>query len=186
MKDKRVLSGGWRVSEPYSTPRQGEYAEQMAKEMRADPTYKKREATTNQTLSFFESIDREARGEARDWSAPLPDNVLAVKDAKTKDELVGERQFKILEMIKHVEAKHSSSDKRNIGKGIEHSASAERKEKAAHVFNVTPALKASEVDASEVVGIVKILSQPPPIELKAKKTVKEMGMSLWEKLTWKK
>lgn len=72
----------------------------------------------------------------RDWSAPLPDNVLANPNAKTKEELIGERRLS-LEEISHVEAIRRRS-KNSLGQSEASSTSKETRERAAHHFNVTP------------------------------------------------
>ena len=163
---------GWRVSEPYSVPKQAEYHQEQAKRMRADPSYKKREIDPAllvkcpytgkmidpQTPSTMQMLQAQKEGKVRDWTAPLPDNVLANPNAKNKDELVGMQprdtnQVLIAEMIRKAE-------KNTGGESKESATTPGRREKAVHSYIVSPPVKESEIDWDRVKGLVEIVSQP--------------------------
>lgn len=168
------LGNGWRKSEEYQAPRQAEYHKQMADEQRLQVNFK-RPATTDQTENYYASIERETRGEKRNWIEPLPDNVLAVPEAKSIDQLVGTRFFDT-DQIYHAQSVRGSQ-KNSLGESKESGASDRRKDFAAHVFNVTPPADMSKEDPDRLVGLVEIASKPVewvPVPIHT---------AIWKKLT---
>lgn len=178
---------GWRVGLEYSVSKQGDYARDMAKQMREDPNYKKREATTDQTENYYASLEREMRGEKRDWVAPFEVNPVAVPYANDLTDLVGERRFTMEETM--IVESIRRAEKNTFGQSHDEGSSRDRKERAAHHYNVTPGVKSEDIqDPTRIRGLVEIASQRPQLELKRKygKLQNIRGWSLWEAINFTK
>lgn len=162
----------------------------MAAQMRADPNYKKREATTFQTPNFYESLEREKRGETRDWALPFNlDEAVANRAAldaalNAKSPLEYEQKMREAVGFRDVDPEqysHASSvrhsDKNQRGQSELSGSSQEKKDYAAHVFNVTPPADMSKEDPARIIGIVEIASKPiewVPVPI---------HQAIWKKLT---
>ncbi len=88
----------------------------------------------------------------RDWSAPLPDNWLANKDAKNRDEMTGNRKelgLLDIDQVNHVEAIRRRS-KNTLGQSEKSSSSEESKARARHHFLVHPPADITKEQESQI------------------------------------
>lgn len=185
---------GWRVSEPYTTPKQAKYHAEEAERMRKDPSYKKREIDPSllvkcpytgkmidpQSSSTMQMLQNQKEGIVRDWTAPLPDNVIANPNAKNRDELVGVRAFDP-EQVSHVESVRRRQ-KNTGGESKDSATTDESRARAEHSFIVSPPADMSKEDPSRIQGLIEIVSQPMVEEWKELPWYR----ALWHKITGNK
>lgn len=185
---------GWRVSEPYTAPRQADYHAEQAERMRQDPSYKKREIDPSllvkcpytgkmidpQTEATLQMLQSQKEGKVRDWTAPLPDNVLANPKATNLAELVGAKEFDP-EQVSHAISVRARQ-KNTGGESKESGTSPETREKAIHSFIVSPPADMKTEDPARIQGLVEIVSQPMVEEWKELPWYR----ALWHKITGNK
>lgn len=155
------MKGGWRVSQPYLIPRQKEYMDNVVEQLKKNPPMKRHIPQFASTLANLElQKDPDYK---RDWTAPLPDNVLARPDAIGVDELVGRRTFDPMEIAIVEDIRRKARN--TLGQSELSSTSEESRERAVHHFMVSPPAELTEEEKERVVGLVEILSAPPPNEV---------------------
>jgi hypothetical protein len=175
MRDEWKLKGGWRIKPKLSRdPEYARYVERMAKQVRAEnpelysrPKPVKPEGMSQedwiysmQAKSTQEIITKQKDPDyKRDWTEPLPENVLANPNAKTKGELVGKRAV-TLEEVSHVEAIRRRS-KNTRGQSDKSSVSKESKVRAMDHFLHHPGVPENLLSDDEIIAAKDI---PTPVK----------------------
>lgn len=164
--------------------------EEMAAKIRAQPGYKKRPATMIQAASTTAALDRQAKRKPEDdedyWNRPMP------PESEWRVEMDAEKVFaevnkaSVKDVIAAENVRHAP--KNQLGQSGLSATTPERRASAIHHFEVAGNVKPADVDHEKIVGLAPIKSEPPPpLELKKKrKTIKEIGLSLMEKIHWGK
>lgn len=178
---------GWRIIPKLSgDPRYAEYVDRMAEAQRkANPAPVRPVKPENMTvsewiLSMQEPSTKEIMRKQedpnyqRDWSEPLPDNVLANPEAKTKEELIGARSITNEEYATYQAHRHRSKNTR--GQSIESGVTEESRERGAHHFLVSPPANPTQ---EEILSLIEIAEGPSGIPA----SIPQME---WKKLPWYK
>jgi len=113
----------------------------------------------------------------RDWTAPLPDNVLANPNAKTKEELVGERPYD-LSAWSHFESIRSWP-RNSLGQSEKKSVSDSSIESAKHHFMVSPPALLTE---DEIEGVKDLIAPPKGRPATAPPPQEWREVGVWEAL----
>lgn len=175
MRDEWKLKGGWRIKPKLNgDPEYAKYVKRVADEQRkANPEiYNRPKPIKPEGMSqedWIMSMQAPSTKDLlekhkdpnykRDWTAPLPDNVLANPEAKTKDELIGKRDLGIDE-ISHFEAVRRRP-KNSLGQSELSSTSKESRERAAHNFLVSPPALLTEDEIQGVTNLTKPVEAIP-------------------------
>lgn len=175
-----------KTGKEYKDPFMSDKVSDMVEKLRA-AGHKKRPPTKIQAASTVANIERQANRHPDDdevyWNRPLP------PESEWRANADAEQVFKEQNKASFDDLMHARSTrqaaKNEIGQSEKSSVSEEKRDSAIHHFEVAGSLKATQVDPAKVTGITPIKSEPPPpIELKKKKTIKEYGWALIEKIKW--
>lgn len=109
----------------------------------------------------------------RDWSAPLPDNVLANPNASSKEELIGERDLTIQE-ISHVESIRRRP-KNSLGQSEKSAFDQEKRDHAIDHFRSSPNLKT--LSKEDMARLTELKFAPPEA------IIETIPQYEWKKLT---
>lgn len=126
-----------------------------------NPPPEKRKLSAEEILAMQPASTRANMGrkKPRDWNAPVK-NWRADRDADAVFAKTGHKMGD----IQHA-ASVRQTPKNTLGQSEKSGPSEEARTRAAHAFMVTPAVKAEDIpNEAEIVGLVKMLSQPPPKE----------------------
>lgn len=178
--DKRILSNGWRVSEPYRESKQADYVKQMTTELLAIPR-QKIAPTTEQSASTQALLEAQKfRPEWRDkeyWDRALPTDWKAVPEAKSNDESVGMRSFTPTEFVLAQSAR--DAPKNSIGQSESSSVDSEKREKGIEAFTYSEPAKLTPEQIKKLTKLTEIVSTPlEPEEPKEEGFLSRMQLKL--------
>jgi len=178
MKD---LGGGWRISEPYSTPKQADYVKRMVEETLAEgprptPLVPKefkgkaiKDLTAAEREEFIFSMQAKSTQEAmlrqktrkpeddlEFLLRPIPESYLAKPDAKTKAELTGERSLSA-DAVQAFQSWRNNRSKNTRGESKAASVDVDKRERAIEAFTYSKPAEPSIAD-------LKRLKKADPLE----------------------
>lgn len=123
-----------------------------------------------QAPSTTANLKRQAKGEERDWIAPIPEGHYANPDA---EEVWAARAATTEDILRHKRMQHRGHDN-TLGESKLSATTPEKRESAVHHYMVSGHVKDSELteaDRARIQGLEPIKSAPPPpLELKKKRT----------------
>lgn len=191
------LGNGWKIIPKLDgDPEQAKYIKRVANEMRkltpARPKPVKPDGMSQDEwiLSMQSPATRELMEKhkdpeyKRDWTAPLPDNVLANPNATTKEELVGEREATI-EEINHIEAIRRRS-KNTLGQSERSGVSSESRARGAHAFCVSPPARLTDEEIQMLTKIEPIENSMPATLPEPEQKKRYPSIMDWITGAWKK
>lgn len=179
MRDEWKLKGGWRIKPKLSgDPVYAKYVERMAKEVRADnpELYNRPKPVKPEGMSeadwIFSMQAKSTQGiiekqkdpdYKRDWTEPLPDEYLANPDAKSVDEMTGNRR-ELGDLDRDQEEHYKSfrrKSKNTRGQSDESSVSKESKVRAMDHFLHHPGLPEHSLTDDQIIAAKDI---PKPVQ----------------------
>lgn len=193
---KRTLTGGWRITEPYSVSKdEGRYARQVAEEVKAIPRLKPKvpthfngkliaDLTPEERLEFFISMQqpstqktlrRDPKDDAQyifDKANKPIDPSAQVRDADGNVD-TGDRHLGIEEMLLVEDTRRKP--KNSIGQGTKGSVDAEKRDRGIHAFTYSKPYdpSADELERLQKIKAVKATESAIPDFSPAKPEPKE-------------
>lgn len=172
---KRVLSTGWKVSDPYPISRQEEYVKRVVEELKAIPRLKI-PPTTTQCASTQAVLDRDPSKDAEYWNRSIPENWKAVPDAdlstpEGRDKAVAKRNVDPTEVAIAEDARRKS--KNTIGDSEASSVTPEKRERGIWAFTYSKPVQLTPEQLKKVTKLEEIVNTP--IEPKKPKKVGVFG-----------
>lgn len=165
---------GWKVKPVLERdPSYARYVAEMAERQRQNPSLRRMLAVPDgmSKEDFIFSLQPKSTQEImlkqkdpdykRDWSEPLPDNVIANPNARTTDELVGARNVPIDQLLNYELMRRRP--KNSEGQSELSGAAEETKKRAAHHFQVTPPAP-NPTDAQRITQLTSLKPYSPPGE----------------------
>lgn len=178
---------GWRIIPKLSgDPRYAEYVGRVAEAQRkANPAPIRPVKPENMTVSeWILSMQEPSTKEIirkqedpnyqRDWSEPLPDNVLANPEAKTKEELIGARSITNEEY--DIYEGHRRKSKNTLGQSKLSAFSKEARERGAHSFLVSQPVELSKEEIEALTDLTDPVEGIPA----------SVPQTEWRKIPWYK
>lgn len=179
----RPLPNGWRLSEPYSESKQGEYVKRVTEELAAIPRMKI-PPTKTQTPATQALLDaQKSRPEWQDeeyirdkWAKDFPEHA----QVRNPDGSVntGERQLGIQETLLVEDIRHKGRN--TLGQSAEGSVSKEKRQKGIEAFTYSKPANPTEAEIARL----KKLEPMEAVVVSVPVTDEKPNVSWWNRLRW--
>jgi hypothetical protein len=186
MTDKKELTGGWKVGDPYSESRQTEFVKQMVEETlagnrpppRVVPTHFNGKLLSDlsseewgdfqfslQAKSTQEALTRQKTRDEKDdlefSLRPIPLDYLANPEAEDLNELTAKRSLDASDIAHH---NHLKQGRNTIGKSVYSSLSKEKRKSAVNAFTYSKPASPSTADLKRLTKSEAVESVQPTNE----------------------